>query len=176
LRAPETLRAMPVVAFLLVGSPMPDRSRGRSRMKRVTLALQVGGWALSQLLSPGKKSNAKKSQPRNAGLINGGRLKGVNRNKNIMIHTGTWNVMTMLKPGKIHEIVDQMVKIHLQIIALQEIRWKGCGKLKKDKHSLYYSCSHQNTRQLGTGFMVKREIVKNIISFQPYSEKICKLD
>jgi exonuclease III len=49
------------------------------------------------------------------------------------------------------------------------------GQIKKDKYSLYYSCSQQHPRQLGTGFMVKREIIKNIISFQPYNEKICKL-
>jgi hypothetical protein len=47
-----------------------------------------------------------------------------------MIHTGTWNVMTMLKPEKMHEIADQILKPHLQIIALQEIRWKGSGQLK----------------------------------------------
>jgi hypothetical protein len=45
LSAPETLRAMLVVALLLVGSPMLDRSRGRSQTKRDTLVLKVGGWA-----------------------------------------------------------------------------------------------------------------------------------
>jgi exonuclease III len=81
----------------------------------------------------------------------------------------------MLKPGKKYEIADQMLKTQLQIFALQEIRWKGSGQLKKDKYSLYYSCSHQNTGQLGTGFMVKREVVKNIVALQSYNEEICKL-
>jgi hypothetical protein len=45
LSAPETLRAMPAVAWLLVEAPMPDRSRGRSQTKRDALVLQVGGWA-----------------------------------------------------------------------------------------------------------------------------------
>jgi hypothetical protein len=31
LSAPETLRAMPAVALLLVGPPRPNRSRGRSK-------------------------------------------------------------------------------------------------------------------------------------------------
>jgi exonuclease III len=66
-----------------------------------------------------------------------------------MIHIGTWNVKTMIKPQKMHEIVDQMLKTHLQIITLQEIRWKGCGQLKKNKYSLYYSCSHQKHRRVG---------------------------
>jgi hypothetical protein len=65
--------------------------------------------------------------------------------------------MTILKPGKMHEIVDQMLKTQLQIVALQEIRWKESGKIKKkNEYSLYYSCAQQITRQLDTGFMVKR--------------------
>jgi hypothetical protein len=39
-----------------------------------------------------------------------------------MVRIGTRNVMTMLKPGKIHEIADQVLKTQLKIIALQEIR------------------------------------------------------
>jgi exonuclease III len=63
----------------------------------------------------------------------------------------------------------------LQIIALQEIRWKGHGQIKRSKYSLYYSCSQQNTGQFGTGFMIKKEIEKNIMSFTPISERICTL-
>jgi hypothetical protein len=43
LSAPETLRAMPAVAYLLVESLMLDMSRGRSQTKKDTLVLQVGG-------------------------------------------------------------------------------------------------------------------------------------
>jgi hypothetical protein len=52
-----------------------------------------------------------------------------------MIHIGTWNVMTKVKPGKMQEIADQMLKTQLQI-ALQEIIWKGSCQRKEDKYSL----------------------------------------
>jgi hypothetical protein len=35
--------------------------------------------------------------------------------------------MTMLKMGRINEIAEEMLKTQLQIIALQELRWKGVG-------------------------------------------------
>jgi hypothetical protein len=35
----------------------------------------------------------------------------------------------------------------------------------KDKYNLYYSCKEGQTGQLGTGFLVKKEIVKNIMGF-----------
>jgi exonuclease III len=68
-----------------------------------------------------------------------------------------------------------MLSTQIQIIALQEIRWKGRGKIKKNEYSLYYSCSRQNTGQFGIGFMVKKEIEKNIMSFIPINERICTL-
>ena len=71
---------------------------------------------------------------------------------------GTWNILTMLKPGKMQEINEQIQNITLQIVALQEIRWKGYEQIRKKDYSLYYSCNPDTTSQFGTGFLVKKEI------------------
>ena len=83
----------------------------------------------------------------------------------------------MLKAGKMNEIADEMLKTQLQIrvIAQQELRWKGKGKIKKTNYTRYYNCNPEKTCQLGTGFMVRKEIKKNILSFEPYNERLCKL-
>jgi len=81
----------------------------------------------------------------------------------------------MLKPGKMNETAEQMLSTQIHIIALQEISWKGHGQIKKNKYSLYYSCSQQRMGQLGTGFMVRKEVEKNIMSFTPINERICVL-
>jgi hypothetical protein len=57
LRGHMFLRAMPAVAYQLVGSPMPDRSKGMIQTKRDTLALQVGGWEWSWRPHPIKSFN-----------------------------------------------------------------------------------------------------------------------
>ena len=44
-----------------------------------------------------------------------------------------------------NEIAEQMLRTQLHIIALQEIRWKGHGQIKKNTYSLYYICSEQTT-------------------------------
>jgi exonuclease III len=103
------------------------------------------------------------------------RLNRVTKNKKENTYLGTWNVLTMLQPGKMQEVAEQILQTELQIIALQEIRWKGQGQIKKDKYNLYYSCKEGQTGQLGTGFLAKIETVKNIMGFEPINERICKL-
>jgi hypothetical protein len=51
----------------------------------------------------------------------------------------TWNVMTMLITGKMQKISNEMIKFKIHIIALQEIRWKGQGKIDKPDYTLLYS-------------------------------------
>ena len=83
--------------------------------------------------------------------------------------------MTVLKARKMREIGDEMLKTQLQIIVLQELRWKGVRQINKTKYTLYYSCNLEKIGQLGTGFMIRNKIKKNILSFEPYNERLCKL-
>ena len=48
---------------------------------------------------------------------------------------GTWNVQTMLQPGKMIEITDEVLKQGIDLVAPQEIRWQGHGEINK-KHFL----------------------------------------
>jgi exonuclease III len=73
------------------------------------------------------------------------------------------------------EIADQIVGSQLQIVALQEVRWKGYGLLKKDKYSVYYSCNPNTTDQAGTGFIIQNLAMNEILGFEPISDCICKL-
>ena len=93
------------------------------------------GWGLGArpATQPRKKKQlAKQSQPSIAGQNNGHQPKRAKWNTDLWLNIGTWNVMTMLKPGKMKEIAEQMLPTRLQIIALQEIRWKGHGQIKKN--------------------------------------------
>ena len=81
----------------------------------------------------------------------------------------------MLKPGRMQEVAEKILQTDLQVVALQEIRWKGKGQIKKDKYNLYYSCKEDQTGHLGTGFIVKKEITKNVMGFEPINERICKI-
>ena len=71
-----------------------------------------------------EKILAKKSQQRKvAGLINGCGQRQVKRNKENKIIIRTWNVRTLLQPGKMQELAEQISETQLEILAIQEIRW-----------------------------------------------------
>jgi hypothetical protein len=46
----------------------------------------------------------------------------VQRNTSNKLCIGTWNVKTLLKPGKMQELAEELVKTQLEIVAVQEIR------------------------------------------------------
>ena len=37
--------------------------------------------------------------------------------------------MTLLKPGKLQELAEEIAKTQIEILALQEVRWPGKGQI-----------------------------------------------
>jgi hypothetical protein len=77
-----------------------------------------------------EKSLAKKSEQRIAGLIDGCRQRQVKRNKGNKIIIRTWNERTLLHPGKMQELEEQISKTQLEILAIKEIRWSATRLIK----------------------------------------------
>ena len=73
---------------------------------------------------------------------------------------------TLLKPGKIQELAEELAKTQLEIVAIQERRWSGNGLIKKNDFSLYYSGTKDQTGQAGTGFILLRGNISNITGFE----------
>jgi len=66
--------------------------------------------------------------------------------------------MTLLKPGKLQEIAEEIAKTQIEILALEEIIWPGKGKINKTGYLFYYSGAKENTGQADTGFLLMKKI------------------
>lgn len=85
----------------------------------------------------------------------------------------TWNVRTLFRAGALQNLMSQLEKYSLDIIALQEIRWKGSDTLRSRKYTLFYSGNNTNT--LGTAFAVRNDLLGAVMDFQDVSERMCTL-
>lgn len=72
------------------------------------------------------------------------------------------------------EVTDQQSKYRVDIMAVQEVRWKGSGTIDSNAHTMYY-CGNKDVHSLGTGFIVSRRMKERVIGFKPVSERMCVL-
>ena len=83
--------------------------------------------------------------------------------------------MTLLKPGKLQELVDEIAKTQNEILALQEVRWPGKGHKNTKDYLLYYSGTKEKIGQAGTGFLLMKKKQTHLINSELHNERLCKL-
>ena len=81
----------------------------------------------------------------------------------------------MLQPGKMMEIADEVLKLGIDLVALQEIRWQGHGEINKKSFTVIYSGPENQTGQYGTGFVISRKIKESILEWEPVNDRLCRI-
>lgn len=144
--------------------------------RRRELFLQVGRGANN----PWKNfllGNPQKKKPRNNGCTVDKHSKDTKTRKwnATRISLATWNVRTMLRAGKMAEVADEVLKYGMDVVALQEMRWCGNGRIDKKKYSVFYSGPDTRTGQYGTGFIINSKMKQSYLGFEPIGDRMCKL-
>lgn len=85
-----------------------------------------------------------------------------------------WNILSLYRPGGLQVLLAELDKYHIDITAIQEIRWTGNGILEKKYHTIYYSC-HQRNHSYGTGFILRGWARQHVIGFNPVNERLCSI-
>ena len=87
--------------------------------------------------------------------------------KNIRI--GTWNVRTLLHPGKIGNVKLEMKRLNVNILGLGEKRWENAGISTLDDCKFIRSGGQRHER--GVGLLLDEEISKCLLGYWTISDR-----
>ncbi|XP_045484950.1 uncharacterized protein LOC110996663 [Pieris rapae] len=102
-------------------------------------------------------------------------LKIVNRQKdNQHLYIATINTLTLRKEESLTELILAIEKIHWSIIGLSEVR--RLGEEIEDHGNFVFYFKGETSGKYGVGFLIKKELKKNIEEFLGISERIAILN
>ena len=83
----------------------------------------------------------------------------------------TWNVRTMIQPGKLECITREASRLKLDVLGLSEVRWKNSGRCNTDEHVMIYS-GHKTEHKHGVGGLLNQQVAKSMMGFHALSDRI----
>jgi exonuclease III len=89
--------------------------------------------------------------------------RGSDKWKTWDIVMATWNGRTMLQ---MQETAQEMIRHKTDIMALQEIRWQGTGRIVKPEFTEIHSGSQEKMGQRGTGFIISRKMKESMLEYE----------
>ena len=69
---------------------------------------------------------------------------------------GTWNVRSMHQ-GKLEVVKQEMARVKVDILGINEIKWTGMGEFNYDDHSIYY-CGQESLQRNGVALIVNQRL------------------
>lgn len=88
---------------------------------------------------------------------------------------GTWNVRSLYRSSTLKEVLSEMKKYRIKILAAQETRWKGSGIFDTRTHTILHSDKDDNRHELGVAFIMEKDYMEKILDFKPVNERMCLL-
>ena len=68
--------------------------------------------------------------------------------------TGTWNIRST-NQGKLEVVKQEMARVNLNILGINELKWTGIGEFNSDDHYIYYY-RQESLRRSGVALIVNR--------------------
>jgi exonuclease III len=97
--------------------------------------------------------------------------------KKTPLNLGTWNVRTLLEPGRCAQVAKEMANYKLQVLGLSEVRWNTFGETKlQSGNTMLFSGKEreEDTHENGVALLLDKEAFKSLLEWEPVSERIIR--
>ena len=74
---------------------------------------------------------------------------------------GTWDVRSM-NQGKLDVVKQEMARVNIDILGINDLRWTGMGEFNSDDHCIYY-CGEESLRRNGVAIIVNKRVQNAVL-------------
>ena len=111
--------------------------------------------------SPGRDSHVRQVGP--------DRQQATVRNRRT-IRVGTWNVRTLYQIGKLENVKQEMMRLDINVLGLNETRWLDSGDFMIDDFKMIYAGGEKHER--GVGLLMDSDISKCVQGYWAVSDRV----
>ena len=61
-----------------------------------------------------------------------------------------------MNQGKLEVVKQEMARVNIDILGINELKWTGMGDFNSDDHCIYY-CGQESLRRNGVAFIVSKK-------------------
>ena len=62
-----------------------------------------------------------------------------------------------MNQGKLEVVKQEMARVNVDILGINELRWTGMGEFDSDDHYIYY-CGQKSLRRNGVAIMINKRV------------------
>ena len=74
---------------------------------------------------------------------------------------GPWNVRSINR-GKLEVVKQEMARVNIDILGINELKWTGMGEFNSDDHHIYY-CGQESLRRNGVAIIVNKRVQNTVL-------------
>ena len=78
----------------------------------------------------------------------------------------------MFEPGKMHNVVQEMQRLKIDVLGISEARWPNSGNYPVAYGMVYFSGNRDTHHRNGVAIVISKTMVPSVINFVPVSDRV----
>ena len=107
---------------------------------------------------------------RASSVVNQRKPCNISTDKATPINIGTWNIRTLLKKGKLANVIHEMKRENIGILGLAEVRWQDDGDIISDGVRVVYAGGKE--KQWGVAVLLDETVAKCVLDIETHGDRL----